>query len=530
MRRTLTIVSALALTMSLLVLPASAIGEKTVDWVGNGADSVVACEEGQEPYLHWILTPGGNYTISDGVLYDSEGTELAEQEGMPSAAAHFYTYDEIPYDPETGMPDLSAYEGVYATAIFTAGRNAQTFNPILTISDGCYDAPLIVEGQIDVVKTVDTSFAREHFWSIDKSVDPESITLSADNLSEEATWYVDVTYDGYEDQDIMVSGEIEISWSGNVPAEITDVTDVVKQGEDLTPGTVDCGEDVSFPVTLDEDNPQLVCTYEVELDSIVDGENIATVTGEFIEPDEPFVVPSGFEWEIEEVATNDDGTTPVVVEFGDPDPDKDALVTVTDTNAGFALKYDPMAEGVVLDAYDYVEGDVESFFYSETFEFCDYEEECEGETIVNTARVIGDNEVVLDYATATLVINVVCEFDGCTPGFWKNDTPANAPAWALLAELGITRDTLMPVSGLTYQQALDSPGGSLNQLNFHTAAALLNAAHPDVNYTYTTQQIIDMYNEAISPEGRTIEEIKDLLDAANNEGCPLGADPDNRTQ
>jgi hypothetical protein len=526
MRRTLTLISVLALMTSLLALPAAASTLLTTYWTGGGSDSVVACEEDQDPYLHWILTSNRNFAANNTPLLYPGGAGPAVEGSKVVGAAHFYTYDSIPYDEETGMPDLSAYEGTYAT--FVQGRSG-TVNSNLVISDGCYDAPLMVEGQIDVVKTVDTSFAREHDWSIEKRVDPESITLSAENLSEEATWYVDVTYEGYGDEDIKVYGTIEVSWSGNVTARIDSVTDLVTQGVVDTPAVVDCGDPDPFPVYLNEDNPLLECTYEAELASIADGENVASAEGEFIEPDEPFVAPPGFDWDID-VSGGLDGGFPALVEFGDPDPDKHATAYVTDTNDGFLFKYD--AGEHILSAYDedgdpLAEGTKFEFDYSETFEFC--EDDCQREVIENTAEVRGDMvegvRVLLDSATATLTINKVCEFDGCTPGFWKNDTPANRPAWNYLdEEFGIDRDTLLPGTTLTLEEALASQGSSSN-LYFHGAAGWLNAHMADnglINYRYSVAEVEAIIAGTGVYEGLTMEARKNLLDYANNEGeCPF---------
>jgi hypothetical protein len=113
------------------------------------------------------------------------------------------------------------------------------------------------------------------------------------------------------------------------------------------------------------------------------------------------------------------------------------------------------------------------------------------------------------------------EFEGCTPGFWRNDTrPANR-AWA---KTGYERSTVV-FGGASLQQHLDTTGGLLNQLNFHTAAALLNAAHPDIDYPYSTQQILDWYADTTSAtpseDAYSIEELKDLFDAANNLGSDV---------
>jgi hypothetical protein len=59
-------------------------------------------------------------------------------------------------------------------------------------------------------------------------------------------------------------------------------------------------------------------------------------------------------------------------------------------------------------------------------------------------------------------------------------------------------------------------------LGFHAAAALLNAAHSSVNYGYTPGEIIDMFknNYLTNPQA-----LKDTLAMLNERGCPLGSDP-----
>jgi hypothetical protein len=111
---------------------------------------------------------------------------------------------------------------------------------------------------------------------------------------------------------------------------------------------------------------------------------------------------------------------------------------------------------------------------------------------------------------------------GCTPGFWRNDTPANRPAWATLLQLHeITRDSTFNDSGLTYQAALTARGGGLNALLRHASAAHLNALHPGVNYAYTPAQVLAMFDAARN--GGDIEGTKNLFEAQNESGCPLSA-------
>ena len=53
-------------------------------------------------------------------------------------------------------------------------------------------------------------------------------------------------------------------------------------------------------------------------------------------------------------------------------------------------------------------------------------------------------------------------------------------------------------------------------------AALLNAAHPDVDYALTTDEIIARVNAALASNNRgTILALAAELDRLNNQGCPL---------
>ena len=112
--------------------------------------------------------------------------------------------------------------------------------------------------------------------------------------------------------------------------------------------------------------------------------------------------------------------------------------------------------------------------------------------------------------------------EGCTPGYWKQDQHFDSyPA-------GITPNTLFSsifgVGGsLTFLQALGLNGGDTNALWRHGAAAYLNALSNSVDYAYTTTQVIAIVNGTGAYAGLSVEDRKNLLDAANNGvgGCPL---------
>lgn len=110
---------------------------------------------------------------------------------------------------------------------------------------------------------------------------------------------------------------------------------------------------------------------------------------------------------------------------------------------------------------------------------------------------------------------------GCTPGYWKN-LRKHLAAWTAAGFApGDDFDTVFGVNAftpdITLEQALNLGGGGLNKLARHAVAALLSAAHPDVNYPLTLAQVIALVQSAISdPEPEATQ-----LDTFNNLGCPL---------
>lgn len=85
--------------------------------------------------------------------------------------------------------------------------------------------------------------------------------------------------------------------------------------------------------------------------------------------------------------------------------------------------------------------------------------------------------------------------------------------------LGLDNKTLL--------QALNFKGGSgvggASQILLRASvAALLNAAHPDIDYPRTPATVITQVNAALASGNRaTILNLASSLDADNNRGCPL---------
>ncbi len=112
--------------------------------------------------------------------------------------------------------------------------------------------------------------------------------------------------------------------------------------------------------------------------------------------------------------------------------------------------------------------------------------------------------------------------EGCTPGFWRQTQ------WFSFWTAPYTPTTLFSdvfenaFPGMTLHQVVQLGSGGLNALGRHAVAALLNAASADVDYAYTTQEVIDAFN-AVFPGG-DYEGLKDDFEYENELGCGLGMD------
>lgn len=117
--------------------------------------------------------------------------------------------------------------------------------------------------------------------------------------------------------------------------------------------------------------------------------------------------------------------------------------------------------------------------------------------------------------------------DGCTPGFWKNNTGAWAPTgYSPGATYGsVFAGAPSDFAGLTLLDAMSASGGETAALVRHSVAALLNLAHPDVANPpgWDVPALINAVNAAFaSPD--MVSSLHDTLEALNEAGCPLNAD------
>jgi hypothetical protein len=302
-------------------------------------------------------------TIGPFSVQITNGTYVSWQDGFVdaafivkgSAAANVYVYDGS-LDSDSGLASPPAGSG-------PAGLSNLTV---------CWNGEVDFE-KLDVSKTVVTTYDREHFWAIDKWVETENgyteegeakIWLFTDSSGDEtATWYVDVTYEGYQDYGWNVSGTITIENTGTLDATINSVDDVLAG----SPIDVDCS--VTFPYVLPVGG-KLECTYSE--DGYVEGFNEASVTTE---------VTTYY-------------ADPVEIEWGDPANEVNKTVNVKDVSDLFGVKD--------LGTVTAPNGD--KFSYTKDFAYDDYFPACGHFEYDNTATIVETGQT----ADATLKVNVQC--------------------------------------------------------------------------------------------------------------------------
>jgi hypothetical protein len=108
----------------------AARAEQTVNWTGNGLDSIHLCQRGVErPHLHWVLTPGGDPVEGTTAELFIRGKDVGTMTPMGSQGALQLTIS-VPIG--LSIEDL---EDTDVFAVITSGSVGD--NAVLTISDGC---------------------------------------------------------------------------------------------------------------------------------------------------------------------------------------------------------------------------------------------------------------------------------------------------------------------------------------------------------------------------------------------------------
>jgi len=111
--------------VSLRLVGASA--SQVVTWEGNGLDSIVPCSDGQTPYLHWVLTSGGQPVEGTTAELYVNGVDQGQMAPAGDSGALQLT---------AGYP---AGGPTSAEAVITSG--SVTDQSVLTISGGCSGEP-----------------------------------------------------------------------------------------------------------------------------------------------------------------------------------------------------------------------------------------------------------------------------------------------------------------------------------------------------------------------------------------------------
>ena len=304
-----------------------------------------------------------NETVNIEDLSSEFGTEALGSVTAPDGDSFTYSEDFAWLDYQ----DLCG-QGFSITNTATILETEQSSSALLKINIRCED--------LDVSKTVETSYTREHFWDIDKSVETEEghelddvakVWLYTDGSGDEtATWTVDVTYDGYEDSDFNVSGTITIDNTGQLDAVLTGYQDLLGGVSiDVDWGGWDGTSDFTLAA-----GATLTGTYSEEFESKIEGKNEVTVT-----------------------TTKDEYESDADIVWGEPAEEINKTVTIIDDSELFGEE----ELGTLTAPND------AQFTYTNDFAYEDYYE-CGSFTYNNTATIIETEQS----ASAVLKVNVQC--------------------------------------------------------------------------------------------------------------------------
>ena len=140
----------------------------------------------------------------------------------------------------------------------------------------------------------------------------------------------------------------------------------------------------------------------------------------------------------------------------------------------------------------------------------------------NPANYFGDQLAKIDIEKYVKSVGVTTGGEGLTPGYWKQTQ--HFDTW--VATGYNPSDSFNTIFGVndpdnpTLLQALQTGGGGFDALGRHAVAALLNSAHPNIEYAYTTAQVIAKVQSAYANPS-TVETIKDQLAVENEREADL---------
>ena len=111
--------------------------------------------------------------------------------------------------------------------------------------------------------------------------------------------------------------------------------------------------------------------------------------------------------------------------------------------------------------------------------------------------------------------------EGCTPGYWKQAHHFDSWTAPYTPNMLFSDVFENAFPGKTLLQVLKLGGGGLEALGRHSVAALLNSASAGVSYDLTTTDVINMFNAAYPGSKQAYNNLKDIFQSYNEQGCPL---------
>ena len=111
--------------------------------------------------------------------------------------------------------------------------------------------------------------------------------------------------------------------------------------------------------------------------------------------------------------------------------------------------------------------------------------------------------------------------EGCTPGYWQQDQHFDswpAPYTPDMLFSDVFEDAF---PGMTLGEVVSLGGGGLEALGRHTVAAMLNGASDGVNYEFSDEDVIQMFNDLFPGSEEDYEALKNTFEYNNELGCPL---------
>ncbi len=356
----------------------------------------------------------------------------------------------------------------------------------------------------------------EYDWTVEKSVSPESVTVKP---GETATVTYTIVYERTEVSNTSaygVRGEICVTNGGDRTTENLKLVDQVeyKSGagqfqplagatQTITPDQLGPGESACYPYEITF-TPVAGAQYRNSVKITITNHS-GRLGDEFgPEPKAEFSLP----------------TSPTLIETDEAAH----IVDVEYCPAGFTCTPSVWPEEWDVTDSGYVSFDKD--ITNDSAECGNYY------TLTNTVTLTESDSGTERTDSAEVAIDTgECppQYQGCTPGYWKNHLAAWAPTGYSPSQKVSTVFTgaVATLADSTLLQALNFKGGNTLQgaqeiLLRAAVAALLDAAHPGVNYPLTPAEIITQVNAALASANRSvILNLATILDGYNNAGCPL---------